>query len=219
MPASDLAPMNPVNGAELYFYDVPGAKQSVVRIERPAMTATDPAYPLANAINFPLGGIYTSKLNTELRVNKGYTYGIGSGFNGAKDSGRFNISSSVRTNVTLESLKLIKDIVGNYGPDFTQDDLAMMKDALLRGQALKSETLGDKLSIINNISNYGYDNDYRAKNAAKISAMTLDDVKALADSYLNPAQMRYLIVGDAESQAERLKDLGFGDPVMLNDGE
>ena len=165
------------------------------------------------------GGIYTSKLNTELRVNKGYTYGIGSGFNGAKDSGRFNINSSVRTNVTLESLEIIKDIVGNYGPDFTDEDLAMMKDALLRGQALKSETLGDKLSIINNISNYGYANDYRAQNAAKIAAMSLDDVKALADSYLNPNQMRYLIVGDAESQAERLKDLGFGDPIMLNAGE
>ena len=219
MPASDLAPMNPVNSAEVYFYDVPGAKQSVVRIERPAMTATDADYPLANAINFPLGGIYTSKLNTELRVNKGYTYGIGSGFNGAKDSGRFNINSSVRTNVTLESLEIIKDIVGNYGPDFTDEDLAMMKDALLRGQALKSETLGDKLSIINNISNYGYANDYRAQNAAKIAAMSLDDVKALADSYLNPNQMRYLIVGDAESQAERLKDLGFGDPIMLNAGE
>ncbi len=215
-PALDLAPLNPVNNAEIYFYDVPGAKQSVLRIERPALSAVAAEYPVARAINFPLGGIYTSELNTELRVNKGYTYGIRSGFNGAKDNGTFAISSSVRTNVTLESLELIKDIVGTYGPDFTQEDLDMMKDALLRGQALKSETLGDKLGMVNEISAYDYPSDYRARNAEMISNMTLEDFKALADTHMQPGNMRYLIVGDAESQADRLQALGFGEPIMLN---
>ena len=65
-----------IDASKIYFYDVPGSKQSVLRIQAPSLTAMDPDYPLANAINFPLGGIYTSKLMTELRVNKGYTYGI-----------------------------------------------------------------------------------------------------------------------------------------------
>ena len=105
----------------MYFYDVPGAKQSVLRIERPSLTAKEKDYPLAEAINFPLGGIYTSKLNSALRVEKGYTYGIRSGFNGSEDRGTFNVRSSVRTNVTKESIELIREIVGNYGKDFTQD--------------------------------------------------------------------------------------------------
>ena len=216
---SNLGPMNAVTSSEIYFYDVPGAKQSVLRIERPALSAKSDEYALARAINFPLGGIYTSELNTELRVNKGYTYGIRSGFNGTADRGTFSVRSSVRSNVTKESLDIINDIVGNYGPDFTEEDLALMKDALLRGQALKSETLGDKLSMVNEIAAYGYPSDYRAQNAKDISEMSLDEFKALASQHLRPDAMRYLIVGDAASQADGLKALGYGDPVLLNGSE
>ena len=209
----------PVTESKIYFYDVPGAKQSVLRIERPSLTATDKDYPLAEAINFPLGGIYTSKLNTTLRVEKGYTYGIRSGFNASEDRGTFNVRSSVRSNVTKESIDLIRDIVGNYGKDFTQEDLDIMKSALLRGQALKNETLSDKLNMLAEVSAYGYDDDYRAQNAKAIEAMTLQDFKDLAAKYLRPDAMNYLVVGDAESQAVRLKDLGYGDPIMLNQGD
>ena len=217
---TDAAPitppvLNPVDAAQIYFYDVPSAKQSVLRIMRPSLKATDKDYPLAEAINFPLGGIYTSKLNSNLRVKKGYTYGIRSGFAGNKHEGSFRVSSSVRTNVTKESIALIRDILASYGPDFTQDELDTMKGALLRGQALKNETNGDKLRMLGDISAYGYAPDYRAQNAKAIEAMTLEDFKALAAKYIQPDAMQYLVVGDAETQAERLKDIGLGDPVML----
>jgi len=210
-------PAHSVTESKVYFYDVPGAKQSVLRIERPSLTAKDKGYPMADAINFPLGGIYTSKLNTTLRVEKGYTYGIRSGFNGSEDRGTFNVRSSVRTNVTKESIDLIRDIVGNYGKDFTQEELDIMKGALLRGQALKNETLSDKLRMLGEVSAYNYADDYRAQNAKAIEAMTLEDFKSLAAKYLRPDAMNYLVVGDAESQAEGLKDLGYGDPIMLNE--
>jgi len=209
----------PVTESKVYFYDVPGAKQSVLRIERPSVTAKDKDYAMAEAINFPLGGIYTSKLNTTLRVEKGYTYGIRSGFTGREDRGLFNVRSSVRSNVTKESIDLIRDIVGNYGQDFTQEELDIMKGALLRGQALKNETLNDKLGMLNEISGYGYADDFRAQNAKAVEAMTLEDFKALAAKYLRPDAMNYLVVGDAATQAEGLKDLGYGDPIMLNEGK
>jgi len=205
-----------IEASKIYFYDVPGSKQSVLRIQRPSLPATDTDYPLARAINFPLGGIYTSELMTELRVNKGYTYGVRSSFNGSADRGIFGVSSSVRSNVTLESLTLIRDIVKNYGPGFSDEDLATMKEALLRGQALKNETLSDKLRMVSEISSYGYSDDYRTQNANRINAMTLTDFKSLADKYLRPDAMFYLVVGDAETQLGRLKDLGYGEPVLLN---
>ena len=207
----------PITSSKVYFYDVPGAKQSVLRIERPSLSAKDKDFALAEAINFPLGAIYTSKLMTKLRIEKGYTYGIGSGFNGQSDRGTFIIRSSVRTNVTKESIELIKEIVSNYGPDFTKEELDIMKGALLRGQALKNETLSDKLSMLGDVSAYDYADDFRAQNAKAIEAMTLEDFKALAEKYMRPDAMNYLVVGDAETQAARLKDLGFGDPVMLNE--
>ncbi|WP_418152567.1 M16 family metallopeptidase [Litorimonas sp. RW-G-Af-16] len=218
--SSDVPPVSPpklnsVTSAEIYLYDVPGAKQSVLRIARPSLAATDPDYPLAEAINFPLGGIYTSKLNTQLRVDKGYTYGIRSTFNGDKDIGQFQVGSSVRTNVTKESIALIRDILASYGPDFTQEELDTMKGALLRGQALKSETNADKLGLLGQISAYGYAPDFRAQNAKAINAMTLDDFKALAEKYIRPDAMTYLVVGDAATQTAPLSELGLGDPIML----
>ena len=217
-PATDtisLPPANVVEKSVIYFYDIPGAKQSVLRIQRPSLTALDPDYPLATAVNFLLGNIYTSKLMTELRVNRGYTYGIRSSFIGAKDRGDFIISSSVRSNVTRESLELIRDIVANFGPGFSEDDLRVLKGAVLRGQALKNETLGAKLDVVQKISDFGYPDDYQARNAERVEAMTLEQFQRIAKDYLRADAMQYIVVGDAESQAERLGDLGFGDPLML----
>ncbi len=209
-------PSKPITESKIYLYDVPGAKQSVLRIERPSLPATAPDFALAEAINFPLGGIYTSKLNTALRVEKGYTYGIRSGFNGDLDRGTFSVRSSVRTNVTKESIDLVREILENYGTEFTQEELDIMKGALLKGQALKNETLSDKLRMLGEISAYDYPVDYRAKNAKAIEAMTLEDFKTLADKYLRPDAMNYLIVGDAATQSEGLKALGYGEPILLN---
>jgi len=211
-----LAPPQAVSESKIYFYDVPGAKQSVLRIERPSLKVTDPDYPIAEAVNFPLGGIYTSRLNNTLRVEKGYTYGIRSGFSADNERGFFRVRSSVRSNVTTESLKLIRDIVGNYGDTFTEDDLTIMKDALLRGQALKSETLSDKLSIVSQINEYGYPVDFKAKNAEVIQNLTLDEVKRLTNTYMNVDAMNYVVVGDAETQAAGTASLGYGEPIMLN---
>ena len=210
-----LPPANAVEKSAVYFYDVPGAKQSVLRIQRPSLSALDDDYPWATAVNFLLGNIYTSQLMTELRVNRGYTYGIRSRFSGAKDRGDFTISSSVRSNVTLESLQRIRDIVSNFGPGFTEADLDVLKGAVLRGQALKNETLRAKLGVVQNISYLGYPYDFQARNAARVEAMTLEQFQRIANDYLRADAMQYIVVGDAESQAGRLGDLGFGEPVML----
>ncbi len=215
-PKSTQAQAKEVSSSKIYFYDIPGAKQSVLLLARPSLNALDPQYPLATAMNFLLGSIYTSRLNTELRVNKGYTYGIRSRFDGDKDRGSFSIFTSVRSNVTLESLQLIKSIVGDYGDSFTEDDLATLKSALLRGQALQNETLNAKLQMLENISDFGYAFDYQQQHAKLIESMTLEQFKALAKRYLRPDAMNYLVIGDAKTQMARLPELGFGAPVLLN---
>ncbi len=218
-PPVALAAPREIDQSTVYFYDIPGAKQSILRVQRPSLSAIDPDYPLAEAVNYLLGDIYTSQLMTQLRVEKGYTYGIRSGFSGAEDRGVFSVSTSVRTNVTLEALALIRDILAGYGPNFTQEDLEVLKSALLRGQALKTETLGAKLGLLGAVSVYGYPDDYLARNAARIEAMTLEEFKSLAETYIRPDAMDWLVVGDAATQAGRLGELGFGDPVMLNTDE
>jgi zinc protease len=146
---------------------------------------------------------------TVLRVEKGYTYGIRSGFNGGRDNGTFAVSSSVRTNVTKESLALIRDILANHGPETTEAQLTELKAALLRGQALKMETLNDKLGMLGEIDAYGYAADFRAQNAKAINAMTLQDFKRIAAAHLRPDAMQYLVVGDADTQMDPVKELGL----------
>ena len=80
------------------------------------------------------GGGFASQLTQQLREGKGYTYGINSGFQGTNQPGPFVIASGVRSNVTYESTKLVKDIVENYGANFNENDLATTKSFLTKEQ-------------------------------------------------------------------------------------
>lgn len=207
--------MNAVESTTVYFYDVPDSKQSVIRMSRPALTSGDPDYARLDALNFPLGGIYTSKLMTELRVNKGYTYGIGSGASADKDMGSFVVRTSVRTNATKESLELIRDIVAEHGRSMSDEELAEMKESLMRGQALETETLGDKLGLVQDISRNDLPATIKADRMDRVQSMTLDDAAALSSAHMRPDGMRIVVVGDAASQKARLEELGY-EVVDLN---
>ncbi|RKQ70718.1 zinc protease [Litorimonas taeanensis] len=213
--ALSLPKLAPVEKTEIYFYDIPEAKQSVIRMERPALAMTDPAYAELEALNFPLGGIYTSKLNTTLRVDKGYTYGIRSFASGNETQGQFGVSTSVRTNATKESIELIDSILESHSQDMGAEELDETKEALLRGQALKNETLGDKLRLVQSISRNGLPDDNQSKGMERVKAMDLEAAKALMATHIRPDAMRIIVVGDASSQAERLNALGFGAPILL----
>lgn len=201
--------MAPVDQTVIYFHDVPEAKQSVIRMTRPAVPSTDLDYPILDALNFPLGGIYTSKLMTELRVNKGYTYGIGSGASADKDMGSFVVRTSVRTNATKESLELIRDIVADHGRTMTEAELSEMQESLMRGQALETETLGDKLGLVQDISRNDLPATIKADRMARVQEMTLEDAARVSEAHIRPDAMRIVVVGDAASQKARLADLGY----------
>ncbi len=204
--------------SQVYFFDVPDAKQSVLRIGYPSLAATDPDYNEATVVNYILGGGgFASRLTQQLREGKGYTYGIGSFFSGSKDRGPFTIASGVRSNVTLESVQLVKQILQDYGSTYTEKDLETTKSFMIKSNARAFETAGAKLQILQNISTYGWDYDYVKKREEIVKAMTVDRIKELSQQYLDANKMTWLVVGDAKTQLARLKDLGFGDPILIND--
>ncbi|RPD49074.1 M16 family metallopeptidase [Paracnuella aquatica] len=206
------APAQPV----VYFYDVPDAKQSVIRFGYPALAATDKDYYPATVLNYILGGGgFASQLTQQLREGKGYTYGINSGFSGTNSAGPFTIASSVRTNVTLESAQLVKEILENYGKNYSAKDLETTQSFLIKSNARAFETASAKLGMLENISKYGWKADYVKDREAIVKKMTIEEIKALAAKYLDPNKMIWLIVGDAKTQLPRLKELGFGEPVLL----
>lgn len=201
----------------VYFYDVPGAKQSVFRFGYPALAETDPDYFPATIMNYRLGGGgFASQLTQELREGKGYTYGIRSSFQGSSIPGPFQISSGVRTNITFEAAELVKEILENYPESFNENDLEITKSSLIKSNARRFETLASKLQMLGDISEYNWSHDYVQQQEKIVKEITVNEIKALAEKYLNPNKMYYLIVGDAESQLERLEKLGLGEPVLLN---
>jgi zinc protease len=204
--------------SKVYFYDVPGAKQSVLRFGYPALAVTDTDYYPATIMNYRLGGGgFASQLTQELRESKGYTYGIGSGFSGSTIKGPFTIRSGVRSNVTFESASLVKEILENYGKNYNENDLEITKGFMIKSNARAFETLRSKLNMINNISNYGFDDDYAKQREDIVKAMTIGDIKTLAEKYLDTDKMIWLVVGDAETQLKKLENLGFGEPILLNE--
>ena len=201
----------------VYFYDMPDAKQSVIRFGYPALAATDKDYYPAVVMNYILGGGgFASRLTQQLREGKGYTYGINSSFSGGTAPGPFTIASGVRTNVTLESAQLVKEIVQNYGSTFTAADLDTTKSFLIKSNARAFETAGAKLNLLDNISRFNWKPTYVKDREAIVKAMTVQQIKDLSARYLNADEMIWLVVGDAKTQLPRLKELGFGDPVLLN---
>ncbi len=215
IPAYDIPA--PLTESKIYFVDVPDAKQSVIRVGYLALAETDPDYFPANIMNFKLGGGgFSSELLQVLREEKGYTYGAGSGFSGSDIPGPFVISTSVRSNVTLESLMLIKDIVETYPADFNESYLADTKGFMIKSNARRFETLGAKLGILSDISSYGWDHDYPKQQVQIVRDITVDDIKTLAEKYVDAGKMIYLVVGDANTQLPRLSALGLGEPVLLD---
>ncbi len=203
--------------SQVYFYNVPDAKQSVLQIGYPALAVTDQDFYSTTIMNYILGGGgFASQLTQQLREGKGYTYGIGSGFSGTKSIGTFTIASGVRTNVTLESVQLVKEILQNFGKNYNENDLETTKSFLIKSNARAFETAGAKLGMLNNISKYGWKYDYVKGREAVVKAMTVNQIKALSSRYLDANKMYWLVVGDAKTQLPRLKELGFGEPILLN---
>jgi zinc protease len=208
----------PPEKSVVYFYDVPGAKQSVIKIGAPALPATSEDFYKAEVMNYRLGGGgFASQLTQELREGKGYTYGIRSRFNGSNLVGPFEISSGVRSNITYDAVALIKKILINYSESLDPTDVDVTQSFMIKSNARKLETLNAKLSMLSDIANFNYPDDFIKQQEIVVKDMSLEDFKALAGKYVNPFKMYYLIVGDAATQLEKLEQLEFGKPILINE--
>jgi zinc protease len=202
--------------ANLYFVDMPQSKQSVINIGYLAMARTDEDYYPATVMNYKLGGSFSGNVNLILREEKGYTYGARTFFSGNARTGTFTASSSVRTNTTYESTKIFMEEMEKYREGVSQEDLDFTKNAMIKSNTRRFETLGSLIGLLQTRSAYGFDADYVKKEENVIKNMTLEQHKALAQKYITPAKMSYLLVGDAATQFEQFKDAGF-DKVILID--
>ena len=204
------------NRARLYFVDVPGARQSQIRIGYVALKYTDTDYYPATVMNYQLGGSFNGRVNMILREEKGFTYGARTGFSGSLYPGPFTASSGVRSNATLESVQIFKDEIEKYPDDVSGEDLSFTKANLIQSNALRFETLSELRSMLNAIGTYDLPFDYIKQREGVVQDMTLDRLRELAREYLPAERMTYLVVGDAQTQLRNLSAVGLGTPISLD---
>ncbi len=205
----------PPDKSQIYFVDVPGAKQSVISIGAPSVPRTNPDYYSATVANYKLGGSFNGIFNLILREEKGFTYGARSGFYGAKNYGSFTASSRVRTNSTLESVTIFKTEMEKYRKNIPQEYVDFTKSSLLKNNALRFETLGSLLGMLNTMTSYNLPANYIKQEESFVKGLTVEKLLGLANKFIDPSKMYYVVVGDAKTQLEDLEKVGFGKPILV----
>jgi zinc protease len=201
--------------SQIYFVDIPGSRQSVVYAGYLAMTRNDPDWVKADFANYRMGGAFTSILNQILREQKGFTYGARSGFREMKSPAPFIISTSVRSDATLETLEIITGELQKYREGIAEGELQFIKNSMIRSNALRFETNEALADMLSYIGKYGFSDDWVRKEEDVIRNMTIEDHKAITQKYFDPGRMYYVVVGDAATQMKQLEKVGFGKPVLL----
>jgi zinc protease len=194
---------------------MPGAKQSVIAIGGPSLPRTSPDYYPLYVANYKLGGSFNGIFNLILREEKGFTYGARSSVSGSKEYGVFNASSRVRTNSTLESVTIFKTEMEKYRQNMPQEYVDFTKDALIKGNALRFETLGGLLGMLSTMTSYNLPADYIKQEEAFVKGLTVEKTLELANKYIDPLKMYYVVVGDAATQLKDLEKVGLGKPILV----
>ena len=201
---------------KVFFVDIPDAKQSVIIVGKRGLRGDDPDYYPFTVAQNRLGAGGSARLFQTLRIEKGYTYGAYSTMPKARYIAPFMAYSQVRANVTLESLEIFKDLIANYDETYTEQDLAVTKNLLIKRNTREYETINNLLELLNEISKFDLAFDFVEQEQAQLEAMTVEDAKSLYRQYANEQQMIYVVVGDAETQLERVTQFGYGLPIILD---
>jgi zinc protease len=167
-------------------------------------------------MNYKLGGNFNSTLNMILREEKGYTYGARSGFSGSHYPGLFMFSSGVRSNATLDSVRIVRDELAKHREGIAAADLQFTKDALTKSNTRQFETLGALVGMLSRIATYDLPFDYVKREEHTVLQMTPEEHRRLARQYIHPDRTVYLVVGDAKTQMEPLAELGLGEPILVD---
>ena len=195
----------------IYLVDKPGAPQSEIRIgKRDMVEDITGEFFKANLMNFTLGGAFNSRINLNLREDKGYTYGARSRFWGDKTSGGFTASAAVRADATAASITEFTNEINSYAKDgITDEELMFMRKAINQKDALKYETPNAKLGFLAQILEFDLQPSFVKERNNIVSNISKAEINALAKKHLNTKDMVYLVVGDAKTLRPELEKLGM----------
>ena len=199
--------------------DKPGSPQTQLRVATIGAARSSPDFRPLQVMNIALGGLFSSRINMNLREKNGYTYGASSQFTFRRAAGPFQVGSGVRTDVTAPSVsEIFKEIRGMVDSPMDQAELQRAKDSLANSLAGAFETSADAVANFSNVFTYDLGLDYYTKYAQDVNRVTTDQTLAVSKKYLVPANMVVIAVGDRKVIEPELAKLNVG-KVEIRDAE
>ena len=205
------------DAVKIYLVDKPGAAQSVIQLGSPGADRLGPDYAAVTVMNTILGASFSSRLNTNLRETKGYTYGISSRFGWSPLPGAFVVASQVRTNVTDSSLvEIFKELRAIRDAPVDTKELERAKAYVALAVPGRFETNASIAGQIADLDSYGLAlssvNDF----VAKVNAVTAADVQRAAKQYIPAGTATLVVVGDLAKVRAGIEALKLGSLTVLD---
>ena len=219
IPAIAAAP--PVDQSKIFLVDVPKAAQTEFRVGYNTGLKYDATgeYFKAGLMNYALGGGFNSRLNLNLREDKGWTYGARSGFSSGEQTGDFEFSAGIRADATDSALiEVVKEMKGYASTGISDNEMTFMKSAIGQRDALRYETGAQKAGFIGNILKYNLPADYTDLQSKIVKGITKNEINALSKKWINADKMNMLLVGDKAKVLAGLQKMGYQIIELDSDG-
>jgi zinc protease len=214
---NEVPPPKSLGKTTVYLLDKPGAAQSVVVVGQPALRRGDPDYVPLDVANNILGGQFQSRINLNLREEKGYTYGAGSFVMSTRSVGPFVAYASVQTQNTKESIEeLLKEIDGIVGEKpITPVELEDSKDNIIKGFPQNFQTYSSIAGQIGQIFVFGLPEDEWSRYIQQVNEVNIETAVQAAKKYLHPNQLLIVVVGDQKKIEAGIRELNLGEIQYL----
>jgi zinc protease len=204
----------------IFLVDKPGSAQSTFAIGNPGPPRNTPDYDALQVMNTILGGMFQSRLNANIREEKGYSYGVNSNFGYGKGPGAFrtggDIVSAKSDAALVEFVKELRGIGGSR--PVNDDELKTAKDSLIQRLPGSFESVQNVNNTIVSLWTQGLPDNYYQQYISRISAVKKEDVVRVAKQYIDMEHLTIVIVGDRASIESTLRATGIA-PIALTDGD
>jgi zinc protease len=205
--------------ARVVIVDKPASPQTQLRVVGIGAERSSPDFRPLQVMNMTLGGLFSSRINMNLREKNGYTYGASSQFTFRRAPGPFQVAAGIRTDVTAPAVaEVFKEILSMAQKPMTADELQRAKDSMSYSLPGAFESSANAVGNFSNVFVYDLGLDYYSRYAAQVNAVTVDQAAAVARKYLVSEKMVVIAVGDRSKIEMPLRELGLG-PVEIWDAD
>jgi len=204
-------PTGTMISSRVVIVDKPGMPQTALRVVQLGLMRSDPDFERFDLANTILGGLFSSRINLNLREAHGYTYGAFSALSENRGQGPFLIGTSVRADVTGASIdEILKEVRSMLEKPVTDDELRMAKESTIRTLPAQFQTTGGTAGTIATLYLYDLPPDYYQTFPGRIAGITAADVQAVSKKYLAPERMLIIAVGDRSKIEPQITKLKLG---------